>query len=155
MEELDEYIDIPTYYKRFVDDSVDLNITKNIPCKFHGEVNGKSFTYSPEKKVFRCWGACRCGGKGVQLHRLNFHLHSDKEAEESLCKILGLQVDKTVTLVRPKVHDPNMEAVELNSLIAKCERRAKTPEQWVELDYVMSQYPVDKEKLELFLEETK
>lgn len=152
MSEVEDLIDIPSYYKRYVDDKVDLNQTKNIPCKFHGEVNGKSFTYSPEKHVWRCWGACHCGGGVVQLHRLNFHLRSDEEARTSLEKILGIKKDKAVTLIQPKVPEPDTKGATLQALIAKCERHAKTPEQWIELDYVMSQYPVDKDKLELFLE---
>lgn len=153
MQEIEDLIDIPTYYQRYVDKNINLNDTRNIPCKFHGEVNGKSFTFSPEKHVWRCWGACHCGGGVVQLHRLNYRLRSDEEARASLQKILGVHVDKTAQLIHPKQVEPDTKGSELNALIAKCERHAKTPKQWVELDYVMSQYPVEKEKLELFLEQ--
>lgn len=154
MYDVDDIIDIPTYYNKYVDKTVDLNVTKNIPCKFHGEVSGKSFTYSGDKKVWRCWGACHCGGGVVQLHRLNYRLRSDEEALSSLRKILGLREERNITLNKPKQYEPNNAEVEIQSLIAKCNRKAKTVEQQLELDYIMSQYPVTKEQLELYLEET-
>lgn len=152
MHEVEDLIDIPTYYQRFCDKDVDLNVTRNIPCKFHGEVHGKSFTFSPEKGVFRCWGQCKCGGGVIQLHRLNYHLRDDEEARKSLENILGIVRTTDKQLIVPKVVEADEVKAELNALIAKCVRRAKTVEQWLELDYVMSQYPVEKEKLELFLD---
>ena len=147
--DFERYIDIPEYYKRFCDPDVDLNIERSIPCKFHNEQHGKSFSYSPEKHIFRCWGQCHCGGGVVQLHKLNFHLRTDEEAEESLCAILGIEPSKKEFGVLPEVH-VNEENVKLRTLTARAIRKAKSVDQWLELDYIMSKVPVSVEDLEVF-----
>ena len=152
--DLDDYISVPEYYKKMVDPNVDLNIEHSIPCKFHGETTGKSFSWSPDKKLWRCWGKCHCGGKVVELHQLNYHLKTKEEARKSLIAILGLPEENEVPEFgkheRPKV---NEDFVNLKVLIAKAERLATKPDDWLELDYIMSQHPVDETQLQLFCEE--
>ena len=58
---------IPAYYQTYVDPKVNLENTPSIPCTFHNEVSGKSFSYSNTLNVWRCWGACHCGGDVIDL----------------------------------------------------------------------------------------
>ena len=154
MYDLDDIISVPEYYQKMVDPGVDLNVEHSIPCKFHGETTGKSFSYSPEKKVWRCWGKCHCGGKVVELHKLNYHLKTEEEARASLIKVLGLAPeDNTPTFEKKAPPKVSEETVKKNVLIAKAERIAKTPDDWIELDYIMSQHPVDVTQLEIYCEE--
>lgn len=146
---IEDYISIPEYYKRFCDENVDLNEVRNIPCKFHNEKHGKSFTYSAEKRMWRCWGSCHCGGGVVQLHRLNYRLHNDTEARESLLEILGIKTDEFVI---PEEAKPDESLAQLKVLQAKAIRLADTVERWLELDYEMSQYPITVDRLEMLIE---
>lgn len=151
MPDLKQLITIPQYYMKYCDSNVDLDKTSNIPCKFHGEQHGKSFTYSPSKKVWRCWGQCHCGGDVVELHKLNFRLRSRQEAEKSLAGLLGVKLDAPQFGIKPEVHIDD-RVVEEKRLIQKAIRKAKTVEEWLELDYIMSQYPVDIGKVRIFCE---
>lgn len=147
---IEDVISIPEYYKKFCDSNVDLNEVRSIPCKFHNEKHGKSFTFSPEKKLWRCWGSCHCGGGVVQLHRLNYGLRNDTEARESLADILGIKEDKKELHI-PKEAVPDEFSAQLRVLQAKAIRMATTVDRWLELDYEMSQYPVTTEQLEMLI----
>ena len=143
-------ITIPEYFKAYVDKSVDLTVTKNIPCPFHNEKEGKSFTYSPDKQVWRCWGACHMGGDVIRLHQLNYHLKSYQDAKVSLYNLLGLQ-DELKPSFEPRKVKINPEYNKRHAIYAKACSLAKTPEQWLELDYIMSKVPYDIEELKTFI----
>lgn len=73
---------IPEYYQRFIDQKVNLLWEPKQCCPFHKE-DTPSFSYSVEKDVWRCFGACKCGGDVVALHRKNYHLKSREDALRS------------------------------------------------------------------------
>ena len=98
-----KYPSVPQYFKQYVDSKVDLDVTPSIPCPFHHEVNGKSFTYSKQLGVWRCWGACHCGGNVVDLHKLNYRIKSRAEAEESLCRLLGIKMEVKFSIEKEEV----------------------------------------------------
>ena len=83
-------ISIPEYFTRFIDRSIDLTKTPKICCPFHEE-DTPSFSYSSEKGLWRCFGACKVGGDVIALHQKNYRLRSRREAEDSLYKLLGLR----------------------------------------------------------------
>lgn len=140
-------ISIPEYFTRFIDKSIDLNHTPKICCPFHEE-DTPSFSYSAEKGRWRCFGACKVGGDVIALHQKNYRLRSRREAEESLYKLLGLGVLGAQRHVEKGVADER--AVAFKSAYAKATMVAKTVEDWDELDYIMSQYPPEANKLEAF-----
>lgn len=107
---------IPEYFKAHVDNKIDLNKERAIPCPFHNETHGKSFTYSKEKKIFRCWGACHTGGDVIALHMLNMHLKSRDEAKRSLYKLYD--IDDKPTFER-QTHEINEDFVKDRRLISE------------------------------------
>ena len=144
-------ITIPEYYKKYIDSAVDLSTTKNIACPFHHEQTGKSFTYSPDLGKWRCWGACHTGGDIIDLHKMNYHLHTRKEAYESLCNLIGHieLLTPTFQLEKPHVDETY---VERNVLYNKAVRLATNPTSWIELDYILSKVPFDLEDLKNFIQ---
>jgi len=144
---MSDLISIPEYFARYINPSVDLTKEPKICCPFHQE-DTPSFSYSAEKGIWRCFGACKDGGDVIALHRRNFKLKSRREAEESLYKLLGLR-----TSIQPHKHEAGKadeRAVLFKQAYAKALMVAQTVEDWVELDYVMGQYPVDVNKLQAF-----
>ena len=140
-------ISIPEYFTRFIDKSVDLNRTPKICCPFHEE-DPPSFSYSPDKGVWRCFGACKVGGDVIALHQKNYRLRSRQEAEDSLYKLLGLAVVGSRRRVEKGTADEHMAAFKAS--YAKAAMVAHTVEDWDELDYIMSQYPPATDKLDAF-----
>lgn len=142
---------IPEYFRKFVDPSIDLDKTHNIPCPFHREQSGKSFTYSAELGKWRCWGACHAGGDVIDLHRLNHRYASRDEAKKSIYKLYGLTVNTKPSFERtePKVNELD---VERRSVYSQAIHLAKTVDDYVELDYIMSQVPYDVDTLKQFIQ---
>lgn len=140
---------VPDYFMMYVDSKIDLNTQKSIACPFHGETKGKSFSYSPTLGIWRCWGACHCGGDVIDLHKLNYRLRTREEAEKSLCAICGIELKLDLSFER---ETPTVDAkvVYRNRLYALANSIAKDPDAWIELDYIMSKAPFDEKELEVF-----
>lgn len=141
------FISIPEYYKRFINGSVDLSLEPKQCCPFHKE-DTPSFSYSPERGTWRCFGACHIGGDVIDLHKKNFKLASREEAKLSLMHILGIKEEVTFVRERPEA---NMDEVRKRSVYRKAVQCATTPEDYEELDYIMSFYPLNTQKLETFI----
>lgn len=140
---------IPAYFKTYVDSNVDLEITPQLPCPFHEEKSGKSFSYSRQLGVWRCFGACHCGGDVVDLHRLNYRMKTRDEAMQALCKIYGVDMHKDLTFEKKEVN-VDLREVHRKRVYAAAVGLAKTPDDYVELDYIMSKVPYDVTELEVF-----
>ncbi len=140
---------IPQYYSQYVDNKVDLNETPYQSCPFHGEVNGRSFSYSRQLGIWRCFGACHAGGDVIQLHKLNYKLKTDEEALKSLCAMCGIELDfkPDFTTEKPEIDEKD---VYRRRALACAMSLAKTPEDYVELDYIVSKIPYDVTELEIF-----
>lgn len=140
---------VPQYYTQYVDSKVDLNETPYQPCPFHGEVNGRSFSFSKQMGIWRCFGACHSGGDVVDLHKLNYRLKTKEEALKSLCALYGIELNEKPNFVveRPEVNEAE---VYRRRALAIAMSLAKTPEDYIELDYIVSKVPYDVKDLEIF-----
>lgn len=142
----DNVISIPEYYKRFINSQVDLSIETKQCCPFHKE-DTPSFSYSPERGTWRCFGACHVGGDVIDLHRKNFNLPDRATAKQSLYAILGVKQEVNFERQKPTVNELE---VTHRLIYARAIEAAKTIDDWLELDYIMSFYPVDYDWLESF-----
>ena len=140
---------IPEYYMDFINKNVDLTKEPKQCCPFHKE-DTPSFSYSAMKNVWRCFGACHCGGDVVDLHKKNYGFSSREEADKSLKAYYG--VIEKVTL-QQYVREVDNEVVYKNTYYTLAVPWASCPERWVQLDYVMSKTPVDTIELEALVHE--
>lgn len=140
---------VPQYYAQYVDNKVDLNETPYQACPFHGETNGKSFSYSKQLGIWRCFGACHAGGNVIALHKLNYHLKTLEEAEKSLCQMYGIETDVTPTFEEETI-EVDMNDVYRRRVLTCAMNMAKTPDDYVELDYIVSKVPYDVKDLEIY-----
>lgn len=134
---------VPEYFKKFIDSKVNLDDTPKVCCPFHDE-NTPSFSYNTSTGRWRCFGACKTGGDVIDMHRINYKLNSRQEAEKSLCNLLGVpykQINSIEQLKSAVILDE--ESIDLDRIYNLCLMHANTPERWIEMDYVMSIYPVD------------
>ncbi len=147
---LDKLPTIPQYYTQYVDNKVDLNETPYQACPFHGEVNGKSFSYSRQLGIWRCFGACHAGGDVVELHKLNYKIKSRKEAEISLCRMYGIDINEEEISFEETPVEVDQNDVYRRRVLACAMHLAKTPEDYTELDYMVSKVPFDVKDLEIY-----
>lgn len=139
-------ISIPEYFKKFIDPSIDLYATPKICCPFHDE-DTPSFSFSVEKGIWRCFGACHTGGDVIALHQKNFHLPNRQTAQKDLLERLGV---RNTALILTEHASPDYAQALLASLISKALFLADTIEDWLELDYIMSIYPPNPDQLQAF-----
>lgn len=142
-------ITIPEYFARFIDPAIDLEKTPKICCPFHQE-DTPSFSYSPEKGVWRCFGACKFGGDVIAMHQKHYKIRNRRDAERSLRKLLGYNDVEKAPSTHFQEGVPNDREVAFKSAYAKAILVARCPDDWDELDYIMSQYPQDIPALEVF-----
>lgn len=140
---------IPDYYSTYVDMKINLENTPTVPCPFHGEQNGRSFSYSRQLGIWRCFGACHRGGDVIDLHMLNYKLKSYEEAAKSLCHMVGVKFENTPTFQRDEYKVDENDVYRRRLLANACEL-AKIPDDYIELDYIVSKYPYDARELETF-----
>lgn len=136
-------ITIPQYYQKYIDNTVNLNDINSVCCPFHKE-HTPSFVYKQETGTWRCYGACKTGGTVIDLHRMNYKLKNNTEAEASLRSVLGLPTVSIKSL--DNLNDYvfiDEDSIELDRIYNLCLMYAKTVDRWLEMDYVMSIYPVE------------
>lgn len=133
-------LSVPEYFIKYINSSIDLNSTPKICCPFHKE-NTPSFSYNPSTGRWRCFGACKTGGNVIDLHRMNYKLRNNTEAYDSLCELLMIPKDRLNTLDEPII--VNEDNIELDRVYNLCLMHATNVERWLDLDYVMSIYPID------------
>lgn len=146
---------IPDYYKRFINSSVDLNVTPYQPCPLHNETNGRSFSYSSKLGIWQCFGACHCGGDVVKLHMKHQKLSSYDEALKELCSVYGVKMKPKTslpTIETPEVDEQDVYRRRVLALAMSC---AKTVEDYLQLDYIVSKVPYDVKELEVFCSQHK
>lgn len=142
------------YYKKFINNSVDLESEPKQCCPFHQEKT-PSFSYTPSTGTWRCWGSCKTGGDIIELHRMNYKLKNKAEAEASLYAVLGMTVPKNRTM-EDISREPvilNEDNLELDRIYHLCVIHATDPNRWVKMDYAMSFYPADVVRLKDLLSE--
>lgn len=141
---------IPEYYREMINSNVDLTREPKQCCPFHKE-DTPSFSYSAAKGVWRCFGGCKWGGDVIDLHQRNYGLRTRQEAEKSLNNLCGI-VKRVKLDTENKLLFVNDSRVEDEQLYQKALRLANTVERWLELDYFMSQTPVEPSGLAGLLE---
>lgn len=140
---------IPDYYRQYVDPTVDLNVTPSRPCPFHNEKSGKSFTYSSQLNRWRCWGQCHRGGDVIALHQINFRFKTREEAKQDLYKKLNIPISELLTFELEK-HEVDPKEVYRRRVYSLAVKLATEPNDWLELDYILSKVPYDVKELEVF-----
>lgn len=140
---------IQEYFKAHVDSNIDLDKTPSIPCPFHDEKTGKSFSFSRNLNVWRCFGQCHCGGSVVDLHQLNHRIKTRKEAEKSLYALYEIPYNDVLSFDKEEVK-VNDTDVHRRRVYATAVCLAKGPADWLELDYILSKVPYDVKELEVF-----
>lgn len=137
---------IPEYYKEAIDRKVDLIVEPKQCCPFHKE-DTPSFSYSREKMVWSCFGACHAIGKDViEMHRRHYKISTREEAEASLRYLCKFPKVEKMQLVNREFYISEEENNQ-KQLEQKAIQLATCPERWIELDYVMSKYPVSSQDL--------
>lgn len=143
---------VPQYYMDFIDAKVDLVKSPKQLCPFHKDSSTPSFSFDIRSGRWSCFGACHAHGDVIEMHRRWMHLNSKEEAEADLCakyrvpkptmqeKLTKIRAPKIVPIEEVKSEVAYLRAIEL----------AVTPEDWVELDVIMGEYPVDFMKLQNF-----
>ena len=139
---------IPEYYKRFINKSKDLELEPKQCCPFHKE-DTPSFSYSQSKGVWRCFGGCKIGGDVVDLHRYNFKIKDRESAKESLYKLYGIKYEKRIQQTQQII--PNKERELENYYLGLSDSLCKTVADYLELDYIMSKYPIEQMELKDFI----
>jgi hypothetical protein len=133
---------IPEYAKEYIWPGVDL-ISEPKQCCFIHEEEKPSFSYSRERMCWSCFGKCHLHGRDViDMHRYKFKLNSRDEAETSLRALCKMKKAEKMNF-EPERLTVNTSKVEYASRLQECIMRANTVDQWIALDYIMSQYPND------------
>ena len=101
---------IPEYFRKYINPDIDLDKTPKICCPFHEE-DTPSFSYSAERGVWRCFGACHCGGDVYDLHRKNKHFKTRQEAINDLTGGKGIEQsnDYYISDIDKRVMDLNFK----------------------------------------------
>ena len=113
---------------------------------FRSGGHDNEFTYSPKKKIWMCWGKCHTGGDVINLHKLNFKFKTREEAAEDLAKREHIVVDELSMEEPEQVVDEGR--VEYLDYYHRAIALAKTVEDYLELDYIMSQHKFRNELIE-------
>lgn len=133
---------IPQYYMDYINKNVDLTTSPKQCCPFHQE-DTPSWSYSADKKRWRCFGKCHTGGDVVELHRCNYKLASKEEALKSLKRLYNIQDNATLNDAYSDV-EVRKAVVEQEVLYQRVIQLAGADvDRWLQLDYVMSKYPLD------------
>lgn len=138
-------ISIPEYYKRFIDNRVDLSEEPSQCCPVHSEKT-PSFRYSAERQKWRCFGSCKAGGDVIEMHKWYKKLISREEAIASLAQMLGIKA--TEISFERKQPKPDLQEAEMLTKLNLANKMCKTPEDYAELDYIMSQYKGNRELIQ-------
>ena len=126
------------YYKKFINNQVDLKKERWQCCPFHKEKT-PSFKYDDDRDAVICYGACKTGYLDViGLHRKNMNLKSRQEAIDSL--LLILQLEKTEIDLTPLPEDYDERDAELRVLTDRASKLAVTVENTVRLDYILTKF---------------
>ena len=81
---------------------------------------------------------------------LNRRIKSRREAEDDLYRIYKLERPKE-DFSSPTIAEASLTQVELNSQMGKAQLLCKGPDDWIALDRIMSEYPVDLDRIREFI----
>lgn len=139
------------YFKEHIDPSVDLQKSPKLPCPFHHEVHGTSLSYKADTDTLTCFGKCHFYNADViEVHRRFWHFTTREEAERSIRAMYNAPDNNINFMEKPEEPKSDESKVRYGIAYNNALRVATTIETWLELDYIMSQSPVDVKKLEMF-----
>lgn len=136
---------VPEYYKEFINGDVDLTERPKQCCPFHKE-DTPSFSYDLRTGKWSCFGSCHAYGKDVvEMHKRWNRFGSREEAFQDLSRRYQVPLEKSY--VKKEDVLINKNKVDALVLLTQAKNLANNPNRWVELDEVMSEYPIDNDKL--------
>ena len=140
---------VPEYFMEYIRPGVDLTQFPKQCCPFHSEEK-PSFSYNIESGRWSCFGRCHAHGDVVEMHKRWFKFNTREDALSDLESRYEVPRENKLqkVLKETKLIYVNEENVHLNQIYAMACRLANTPERWIELDYVMSRYPIEVYELE-------
>lgn len=134
---------VPQYYLDFINPKVDLTVTPKQCCPFHRE-DTPSFSFDIRTGRWSCFGSCHAHGDVVEMHKRWMKLNSREEAEADLYakyKVPQPSTEEKLERARDIKPIPQQEVNFEIEYVRACEL-ARTPEDYVELDAIMAEYPV-------------
>lgn len=146
---------VPEYYEEHISKGTDLTMYPKQCCPFHSE-NTPSFSYNISTGRWSCFGRCHAHGDVVDMHMRYYHLTSREEAQRDLEVRYNVPRESAMQkmLKVSSIMVPS-EDIENEATYSKAVALANTVERWLQLDYVMSIYPYDRNRvLELIYEWT-
>lgn len=144
---LGKFPSVPEYYAEHIDNTVDLTQNPKQCCPFHKE-NTPSFSYNLETGRWSCFGKCHAHGGVVEMHMRWAKLDSLEEARSSLMRLYGVRkVESLDSMANDKPY-VSEEKIENDVVYAQAVAMANCPERWLQLDYVMSISPYDRNRVE-------
>lgn len=136
---------VPEYYGLYINKGEDLASHPKQCCPFHKE-DTPSFSYDLRTGKWSCFGSCHAYGKDViDMHQRFSRLGSREEAQKDLALKFEVKVEKTY--VKQSDILLNKEKIDTKALLVQAEMLAKTPDRWVILDDIVSEYPINSERL--------
>lgn len=140
---------VPEYYVEHINNAVDLTASPKQCCPFHKE-DTPSFSYNPATGRWSCFGKCHAHGDVIDMHMRYYHYSSREEAEHDLNVRYNVPRKNSMEALIRAASAPliSEEKVEDNVLYGDACRLANCPERWLELDYVMSKVPFDRNELQ-------
>lgn len=136
---IEELIDIPTYSKKYINPEWNLDEEPLQYCPWHEDGSKKSWSFSKERGVFRCFGQCKVGGNVIALHQKNFNLHSKDEAIESLRELLKIPKEEISFKIRKPEVVNNFKVDYDTAYLLALRKAEKSDDDFIELAYIMSQ----------------
>lgn len=145
---------VPEYYREFINSNVDLIQNPKQCCPFHEE-NTPSFSYNIKTGRWSCFGRCHAHGDVVDMHQRWFHFATKAEAENDLYQRYGVPKKTLYDVFKADTNDYliSQNDIDNNVLYNKAIALATTPERWLQLDYVMSKYPLENYELQDLINE--
>ena len=140
---------VPEYYMEFIDSNVDLTVTPKQCCPFHKE-SSPSFSYNIPTGRWSCFGSCHAHGDVVEMHKRWFHFRDRESALRDLEERYNVPEEDILKRIQREKNSSmyvNMDKAELESRYSLACTLANTKERWLELDYVMSKYPINSNEL--------
>ena len=139
---------VPEYYQEHISAGVDLTMYPKQCCPFHQE-NTPSFSYNLITGRWSCFGKCHAHGDVIDMHMRYYHFHSKEEAKRDLeIRYRVPRENSMQKVIRESKVYVSEDEVNNESTYLQALAMANTPERWIQLDYVMSMYPYDRNNLQ-------
>lgn len=137
---------VPEYYQDFIDSSVDLVANPKQCCPFHQE-RTPSFSYDIKTGRWTCFGKCKAHGDVIEMHRRLHHYATKEEADHDLKIRYNIPKEDPRDVMLRAARTPLVSINEVNDNVTYTKAVAlagNNPDRWLQLDYVMSKHPYNR-----------